>query len=302
MNAPSDEELIAIAHAGDPGGLGALIERHRAGMLAIALRMLGHRPEAEDVVQDAIVVALARVAELRNATAAGAWLRAIVRNNCLMALRRRRPAQTPPGLPATAPSAEELLDGHLLQAWIFRGLDSLSEPLQLTLLLRYFSDVSSYEDISALSGVPIGTVRSRLAEGKRKLADALLVAASGGHDDVRERTLRRAREAAHVVAEAQEGRFSRAALDIFDPRLNLIGPNREWGTDLPFLVHVLDQDRNDGVRHVLRNVISGSRITIWEMDLVSPASAPTHCPPSIAWAHFSSGDRTRRLRLFHAPH
>jgi RNA polymerase sigma factor (sigma-70 family) len=300
MMVPSDAELVASARAGDPAGLGALIQRHHASMLAVALAVLGHRPEAEDAVQDAAVTALARLSELRDPSAAGAWLRAIVRNNCAMILRRQRPAAALDELAAAAANPEELLERHALQGWTLRALDALSEPLQLTLLLRYFTGLTAYEDIAAFSCVPIGTVRSRLAEGKRKLTEALLAAACGLYDDVSERSRRSACQAAQVIAEAEAGRFSRAAGEIFEPELSIVGPTPAWGTDLPFLLHAMDSDCAHGVRHVLRNVIAGSRVTIWEMDLLSPASDPDHCPPSILWAHFAPAGRTRRLRLFHA--
>jgi RNA polymerase sigma-70 factor (ECF subfamily) len=299
MSAPSDAEIVALARAGDGAALGLLIERHRASMLGVALGVLGHCPEAEDAVQEAIVVAIARLPELREPALAGAWLRTIVRNNCLIERRGRRPTVPPDALELVCADADELLDGHALRAWVCHALDSLSEPLQLTLLLRYFTDVTSYADIAAFSGVPIGTVRSRLAEGKAKLAERLLRSAADRHDDVRERTARRTRMAEQVLDEAEAGRFSSAAHELFEPAVRIAGPTRAWGTDLAFLTHALNGDRHAGVRHVLRNVIAGSRITIWEMDLVSPRDDPNHCPPSIVWAHFGVDERSSRVRLFH---
>jgi RNA polymerase sigma factor (sigma-70 family) len=302
MRIPADAQLLKAARSGEPSGLGVLIERHRASMQAVALSLLGHGPEAEDAVQDAIVVALARMGELREPDSAGAWLRSVVRNNCLMSLRRGRRA---PPLDALEPLAavdvrpDVLLENHSLRDWTFHALDQLSEPLQLVALLRYFTDVTSYDEIAAFCAVPIGTVRSRLNEAKKKLGEALLSAASQRYDDVRARTAQRAREAAQLFQSVDEGRFACAAGEMFHPDLTIVGPNRAWGTDLPFLVHVIDGDRTDGVQHRMRNVVAGTRITIWEMDLVSPADDPTHCPPSIVWAHVMDGGKTQHLRLFH---
>ena len=301
VDSPSDAELVSNAQAGDAAAFGALVMRHRASMLAVAFGILGHRPEAEDAVQDAVMAALARVAELRDASVAGAWLRAIVRNNCLMILRRRPRAVSLDRLADVAPGPDEVLERHALQSWVLHALNTLSEPLQLTLLLRYFTNVTSYQDIATLSGVPIGTVRSRLAEAKRKIAEMLLFDASARYGEIDERSALRARQTAHCLAEAEQGRFSRFATELFEPDLRVVGPTLAWGTDLRFLVHALNSDREAGVRHVVRNVISGSRITIWEMDLVSPPTDPTHCPPSIVWAHFTPNGRTSRLHLFHAP-
>ena len=78
MKPDSDRQLLKAALRGEPGGIGALIQRHRASMYAVAFSVLGRRPEAEDAVQDAILVALARLGELREPEAVGPWLRAIV--------------------------------------------------------------------------------------------------------------------------------------------------------------------------------------------------------------------------------
>jgi RNA polymerase sigma-70 factor (ECF subfamily) len=302
MTVPSDADLVQSARAGDAAALGALVMRHRADMHAVAIGALGYGPEAEDAVQDGIVSALASLGDLRDPAVAGAWLRAIVRNHCLMILRRRR-ADTafPAALESLVDSPEDVLERRALRAWTFRALDSLSEPLQLTLLLRYFTDVTAYEDIAAFLAVPVGTVRSRLAEAKRKLAHELLSEASARFPDIRERTARHTSTVVQVLAEAERGRFSHASAAIFEPDLAVVGPSREWGTDLGFLTHVLESDRERGVCHVLRNVVCGSRITIWEMNLVSPAGHPRPCPPSIVWLHSMKDGRTRRLRLQYWP-
>ncbi|HEU4581926.1 MAG TPA: hypothetical protein VFS67_26910 [Polyangiaceae bacterium] len=69
-------------------------------------------------------------------------------------------------------------------------------------------------------------MRSRLAEGKRKLAAGLLAAGSGGHEAVREQQLHQLRAAEQMLAEAAQGRFSRVAPELFDPQLT--GPNAAW--------------------------------------------------------------------------
>lgn len=84
----TDTELVRAAQAGDVASLGALFGRHRAAMYAVALSMLGAGPDAEDAVQDAALIAIGRLGDLRDPGAAGAWLRGIVRNVC-RALRRR---------------------------------------------------------------------------------------------------------------------------------------------------------------------------------------------------------------------
>ena len=83
-----DTALVTAAQAGDMAGLGALLERHRARLHAIAVSILGHGPPAEDAVQDTFLIALRRIGELRDPAAARAWLTAILVNVCRGQLRR----------------------------------------------------------------------------------------------------------------------------------------------------------------------------------------------------------------------
>ena len=70
----NDAALVRAAQAGDIAGLGALLERHRSRLHAIAVSILGHGPQAEDAVQDTFLIALRRIGELRDPAAARAWL------------------------------------------------------------------------------------------------------------------------------------------------------------------------------------------------------------------------------------
>jgi RNA polymerase sigma factor (sigma-70 family) len=116
----SDADLVRGAQSGDAAALGVLLRQHEAGMRAVALAILGHGPDAEDAVQDAMVVALGRIGEVRDPSSAGAWLRAIVRNNCRMVLRGRRPAG-PDTLTLTVPGPEEALEQTALRDWVWAG-------------------------------------------------------------------------------------------------------------------------------------------------------------------------------------
>jgi len=57
------------------GSLGVLLARHQAGMRAVALSMIGYGPDTDDVVQDAALLALRRIQDVRNPEAVGPWLR-----------------------------------------------------------------------------------------------------------------------------------------------------------------------------------------------------------------------------------
>lgn len=82
-----DAALTLAAQAGDVASLGLLLERHRAGMRAVAVSVLGPGPDVDDVVQDAALTALRRVGDVRDPEAVGPWLRMIVRNHARSLLR-----------------------------------------------------------------------------------------------------------------------------------------------------------------------------------------------------------------------
>src|SRR6266540_2974135 len=95
---PSDGELARAARVGDVASLGVLLERYRAPLYGVALRMLGHG-HADDAVQETFVIALRRIGDLRDPEAVGGWLRAVLQNVCLASARSRGPVELTGGRP-----------------------------------------------------------------------------------------------------------------------------------------------------------------------------------------------------------
>jgi RNA polymerase sigma-70 factor (ECF subfamily) len=299
---PDDSALVMAARGGEPAALGLLLERHRAGMRAVAISVLGWGPDAEDAVQDAMLVALRRIGDLRDPAAAGAWLRAVTRNGCRARLRQRgreTGVGDPDVLAAVAGGPEQTVEEHALRDWVWSALESLPEPLQVPLLLRHFTEARSYEQIAAACEVPVGTVRSRLHEARRRLTQRLLAPPSGGWPDSRALAARRRRDAEDLLASAPRGDLRRALTALAVPDLQLIGPQgqREHGHEL--LVHIMESDLLAGVRQRPVAVTAGQRVTIVECDLLNPAWDPQHCPPGVLWLMRLSGDRIERIRLYH---
>jgi RNA polymerase sigma factor (sigma-70 family) len=297
----SDAELVRSAQSGDATGLGMLLARHLAGMRAVALSVLGYGPDADDAVQDAAILAIRRIGDLRDPDAAGAWLRTIVRNVCRMRLRQPEPVLRPgPAFdrPSSEFTPEELLERQVLRDWVWHALGELTEPLRVAVLLRYFSSASSYDQIAAICAVPIGTVRSRLSQARARLADALLATAGAAHDDVAALTGARHREAAEIIAASERGEFAAVVAQVYAPEAEIVGPQGQRG-GLDTLVRIMDTDLNAGVRQRIAGVVAGRDVTIWEADLISPPDDPGHCPPSVVWLQVLRSGRVHRLRLYH---
>jgi RNA polymerase sigma-70 factor (ECF subfamily) len=295
----SDAELVAGARGGDASCLGVLFERHRAGLRAVAVRLLGHGPAADDAVQDAALVALCRLDDLRDPAAAGAWLRAVVRNVCRMQHRAAHPTEPLDRDVPDLHTVEEELDRHALRDWVWHAVGHLSEPLQVVVLLRHFGAQRSYRDIAQICGVPVGTVRSRLSEARRRLVTSLTTAAEAAHGDADALGRRRRAALAAMLQASLRGDHARLVADLARPDMVMSG---WWGEVHPgreLLVRILGMDAAAGVREEIVDVCATPRLTVMECRLVSPPWDPTHCPPSVLWLLRTSDDRITGVRLHH---
>ncbi|MEV7074501.1 sigma-70 family RNA polymerase sigma factor [Streptomyces sp. NPDC093990] len=303
--APRDLDLVCAAQAGDAGSLGLLLARHRAHMYAVALALLGHSQDAEDAVQEAALIALRRFGDVRDPDAVGPWLRMVVRNVCRAQLRRMSAVPVAEVAGAVLmdrsdgpPDPAEVLDRHALRDWVWSALEELSPRLRLVTMLRYFTDVTSYEEIAALCDMPVGTVRSRLNQARTKMVGALLGSADRVHDDAAVRNGLHRRLAEETLVSAHGGQFASVLSEWWSPQADVTWPTgRHTGID--YLPTAFDRDLSDGVRHELLNVVAGREVVIWEAALRNPPEDPFHCPPGVVWVHFLHQGRVSKLRLFH---
>jgi RNA polymerase sigma-70 factor (ECF subfamily) len=297
----TDAELTRSAQGGDAGALGVLLQRHEAGMRAVALGVLGFGPDADDAVQDASLVALRRIGDVRDPAAVGPWLRMIVRNACRTRLRASRALVPIESLPLASiePTPEQVLDQHAARDWIWQAIEELPAPIRMAVMLRHFSaGVTSYQQIAAVCGVPVGTIRSRLSHGRAKLAEALRGTAAAAHGDAGALTEASRQEGLETLAEAERGRFARVLAERWSPEVALIvGGQSIIGHD--FLLRGMEGDLEDGVHQRLRHVVASQEIAIWETDLISPPDDPEHCPPAAVWLMSLSKGMVKELRLYH---
>lgn len=304
-----DAALTRAAQAGDVSALALLLERHRPGMRAVALSLLGPGPDVDDVLQEAALTALRRIVDIRDPDAVGPWLRMVVRNNCRTVLRtsqRVEPYESvpPPLLPAGVHpgvvTPEQVLQGHALRDWIWEAVDSLSPTVRLPLVLRHFSTgITSYQQIADACALPVRTVRSRLHQARGALAQALAATAETRHEDAARRTANSWHEARETLAAAERGEFAKVVRDRYSPGVSLFaGGERLGGQDQ--LLAGMNSDLSAGVRQRPLNVIAGRRLVVWEMELIGPPDNPDHCPPGVAWILSLRDGRFDRVALYHS--
>ena len=304
----SNAELVRMAQGGDATSLGILLERYRTPLHALALQMLGgHAPQAQDAVQDAFLIALRNIDRLRQPEAVGGWLRAILRNVCLEWLRHRRGEILFDELAGRfeqepyEPSAEEAIDRLALRDWVWTALSELPEPLRVTAMLRYFGSYSSYEQLSAILGVPLGTVRSRLNRVKAKLADALLKTAGLEHDEARDLTEARARFFAEALDEFNRKRSHEMFTGVFSDDLVMAFSDGSICHGHTALVAELEGDLEAGIKLHPTNVLANKGMTVMEGDFENPPHAPFHCPPATSMVFFHQDGAVRQVRRYFAP-
>lgn len=302
-DAPTDQDLVHAAQGGETTALGLLVARHRASMLAIATSILGHRSDAEDAAQEAAVVALLRIGSLRDPSAVGPWLRAVVRNASYSRLRRRsdEPADADrlAALADAGGDPAELLEQTATRDWVWTALAALPAEHRLVLVLRHLTDLTAYRDIADALDVPVGTVRSRLAAARRRLSDSLLATADAAHDDVATFARARRQEAVEVLGAAGRSGLGAVLGEYWSGEAVSRWPSGRRETGHDYVVRVVESTLADGVRHRLRDVVAGGGIALWDIELVSPSEAPLRCPPGAVWVLGFDDGRVRGARMLH---
>lgn len=171
--APADDlSLLRRASTGDSAAVLALYDRHSGAVMALAVRILGNRDEAEDIVQEAFVRVWQEAASY-DASRAGfrAWICTIARNRALDLLRRRgtasRAAATgdPPPEPERPDALASLGQGAMR---VRAALKELPDAQRQALELAYFAGLTHVE-IAEKTRTPLGTVKTRILDGMRKL-------------------------------------------------------------------------------------------------------------------------------------
>jgi RNA polymerase sigma-70 factor (ECF subfamily) len=165
--------MEAVAVKGASVGLAALLDAHLGSAYRLARAILLDEGDAEDVVQEACLIAWKKHGSLRDRDRLEAWFDRIVVNLCRDRLRRRQRVReiAPVGWPGTLMQAPaDAVDD--LDLDIDAALDALDVDHRIVVLLRYWQD-RTVEDIAFRLDIPIGTVKSRLHYALRAMRSRL---------------------------------------------------------------------------------------------------------------------------------
>ena len=164
-----DVALVRRCLAGDSAAFEPLVQRYHRPLFNLAARLLGSRDDALDSTQNAFVKAFEHLGTFDQRQKFFSWIYQILRNECLNALRSRRPtAPLPEDLVASGSPADGI-DRSQRQAAVQSALMALTDDQREVILLRHFTELS-YDEIAVTTSVPVKTVKSRLHTARQRLA------------------------------------------------------------------------------------------------------------------------------------
>jgi RNA polymerase sigma-70 factor (ECF subfamily) len=171
LSVVADGVLAARAAEGDVAAIEALIHRYKSLMRAVVACLLGSVSDADDVVQETLVLAWRQLSHLQDHSAVRSWLMRIATRQAITRLRAR-PKELPLVEPATVATDDNQPETMAIRNAELRALshalDALSEDQRRCWLLREAAGLS-YEDIAEEMGVSASTVRGKLARARSSL-------------------------------------------------------------------------------------------------------------------------------------
>lgn len=170
----ADVELVAAAQAGDRDALDRLLRRHHDRIYAVCRRLAGNDADARDAAQEALIAIVRGLPRFTGRSSFSTWAYRVATNACLDELRRRQ-RRPVPGLPefeqpnddlaSLATNVADRLD-------IDTALARLPEEFRAVIVLRDQLGMD-YAEIAETLDLAPGTVRSRIARGRARLAELL---------------------------------------------------------------------------------------------------------------------------------
>ena len=176
--------LAEQAQAGDAHALRPLLEQVRPRALAIAMKVLRNRDDAEDAVQDAMLKAWRNLHRFERRASFTTWIHRIVMNASLDILRKRyartegavadeRGDDCQPKLePSHDQTPEREMESEEMQLLVRAAVARLTPVHRQAITLREFEDCA-YDEIAEAAACPIGTVMSRLHHARQRIAEDL---------------------------------------------------------------------------------------------------------------------------------
>lgn len=191
MSEATDVELVESARGGNRHAMDQLLRRHHDRVFAVCRRITGNDADAADASQEALISIVRSLAKFDGRSSFGTWVYRIATNASLDELRRRRRR---PSVGATEsvghdlahdivdPDAGVRIEIVAERMAIDVALAGLAEDFRIPIVLRDLAGLD-YGEIAEVVGIPIGTVKSRIARGRANLSQLLVAGNQPGDDE-----------------------------------------------------------------------------------------------------------------------
>jgi RNA polymerase sigma-70 factor (ECF subfamily) len=180
----SDNELLLAIAAGDRRALEALYLGYHRRLARFLSRFTPRYENVEEIINDTFMTVWQRAKDFRGESQVSTWILAIAYRTALNSLRRQKNHAAAQSL---ADCPEQAVDPMLetdVQDWLNRGLDRLPIEQRLTLELAYHMGYS-LEEIAAITGSPVGTIKARMFHARQKLREYLPALGGAGAESAR---------------------------------------------------------------------------------------------------------------------
>jgi RNA polymerase sigma-70 factor (ECF subfamily) len=175
----SDEQLMLLFQGGDENAYIELVNRYKDKLINFIFNYLGDLESSEDVVQETMIKLYLKKHYYKEIAKFSTWLYTIAKNLANTELRKRKQRKTTLlsqfskddktyELPSNDPEPGQEIQTDIVNKIIRSAVDQLSEKFKIVIVLRDIQGLS-YEDISEIINVPIGTVKSRINRARLQL-------------------------------------------------------------------------------------------------------------------------------------
>jgi len=174
-------QLIQEALAGNQKAYESLLKRYEHGIYTMIYQMVKNREETRDLVQETFIKAFRSLDSYNDCYAFSTWLYKIAFNTCIDAIRKKKLKTLPLDKPIELHEGEvqkEIRDdtqspenGYLFKErriQIQKSIDTLPEKYKSVIILRH-QEERTYEEISEMLNIPIGTVKARIFRAREML-------------------------------------------------------------------------------------------------------------------------------------
>ena len=175
----TDEKLISRFQAGDERAYVELVNRYKDKLLNFVFQFLGDIEQAEDVVQDTMLRLYEKKHYYKEIAKFSTWIYTIARNLANTELRKRKRRKTTYlsqmskeerqyEIPAVQDDVDQSLHNEFINDRIQSAINNLPEHFKIVIILRDIQELS-YDDISNIVEVPLGTIKSRINRARIQL-------------------------------------------------------------------------------------------------------------------------------------